>query len=106
MTRGWPVLLPGADALTSPHGAGPQDTAQLASAWQVGPVPRAQREVLRLPRQEAARVTPLRSRAAIHFAVGLGNANVGIGKPVIGIGPCGRLLRIGARRADPLGEIR
>jgi hypothetical protein len=105
------VRLPGAQALACPQGAGPQDAAQLPSAWQIGPVPGTQREVLRLPGQEAAQAPPGCS-AASHRAAGIGDASgglgqtaAGIGEPVVWVGPDDRLVRIGACRGDPFGEV-
>jgi hypothetical protein len=47
------VLLSGSDALARPYRVGPQHAAQFAGPRQIGTVPGAQREVLRLTGQEA-----------------------------------------------------
>jgi hypothetical protein len=60
--RGQAALLSGSDALARPYRVGPQYAAQLAGPRQIGTVPRAQREILRLTGQEA--VQPARRDAA------------------------------------------
>jgi hypothetical protein len=78
----------GARAVTDPDRAGAQHTPQLAGAGQVGPVPRAQREVLGLTGQIATQA----ERARV---TGRGPGLAGrAGEPVIRVRPGGRLLGI------------
>jgi hypothetical protein len=85
----------GTGALPDPHGAGPQRAPQLAGAWQISAVPRAQREVLSVRRQIAARMTG--------GAFGRGR-QIGAREPVVRVRPGRLLLRIQPGPCQPLGQ--
>ncbi len=100
-----------ADALADPDGAGAKHASQLAGTRHVHSFAGAEREVLVVVAQVAGGVTdtardvirrclswPCAGVKASHLAVGSR-------EPVVRVRPGGCLLRIIARRADPLGKL-
>lgn len=128
--RGQAALLPGADALAHPHRVRPQHAPQLARSWQVGTIPGAQSEILRLAGQEAVevadrgpalrtvspgrcdlalagrRITTLTRRTWPGIGQLAASTRLGFRKAVVRVGPDGRLLRIDPRSGQALGELR
>jgi len=94
----WPVRS-GAGAVPHPYGTRSQQAPEFTRAWQVGAIPGAQREVLGLARQIAARMPP---GAGTPAGRGGGRRT---GEPVVGIGPGGNLVRVEPRLAHPVGQL-
>jgi hypothetical protein len=91
------AVRPGARAVADPDRAGAQHAPQLAGARQVGPVTRAEREVLGLAREIAAQMAgPGRRARRVR----------GPGEAVVWIGPRGGLARIEPGVGELAGELR
>jgi hypothetical protein len=98
------------DALSDPDRAGSQQASQFAGPRQVGPLVRAQREVLVVTRQEADRVTAVAAvRGRQQRASGYGGPGdddaIRRRKPVIRVRPGRRLLGVIPGRADARGKV-